>query len=576
VRLSICMLVAEPLHRVRAALEPVRHLADEVVIAADSRVDEARLAGYAQLADRLYRVEFTRHPRILGWLNAQCRGRWILQLEGDEVPSAAFAAVLPSLLARDDVRQVWGRRDWIAPDGGSVLDDQPWSADFVARLVRNEPGLRFSGEQHAHAVFERPADFVEQPVYHLPLALTSLDERRVKAVRYEATKPGLLDAVGARLNESAYLPELRSALRTRPIPAADAARLAHALGPAPDEPPAAPAAAEPVHFVRAELDRFYEGRAVHPSAYRARIASTEEPVHVAPGHLRAVYLRVTNDGDERWPWGLDQRPAIRMGYRWLRPDGSLVTDATARTPFPRPVAPGDTVVVPLDVAAPAEPGEYLLEADVVHEGVRWFGAAARVRTVVGPPPALPAPGPRLAPTPRPSGPLAVPRLLHRVALDAPPAEPGPPPDWEVRTWTGAHLAELGITAEERDTARTAAELAHLVRYEALARHGGVCAEVAVDAAALEALLGGVRALAVLEDAGRLGTALLAAVPGHPLFVRAARDARPLLGIGDDPAGVIGGWFLTLLVEQEPGGVTVLAAGDAAATRPPPPPARATG
>src|SRR3712207_8461926 len=45
-------------------------------------------------------------------------------------------------LRRDDVRQVWGRRDWIAPDGRGVLDEQPWTSDYTPRLVRKEPGLR--------------------------------------------------------------------------------------------------------------------------------------------------------------------------------------------------------------------------------------------------------------------------------------------------------------------------------------------------------------------------------------------------------------------------------------------------
>ena len=48
--LSVCLIASAPAARVAALLEPVRELADEIVIAADSRRDAATLAGYAALA----------------------------------------------------------------------------------------------------------------------------------------------------------------------------------------------------------------------------------------------------------------------------------------------------------------------------------------------------------------------------------------------------------------------------------------------------------------------------------------------------------------------------------------------
>ena len=56
----------------------------------------------------------------------------------------------------------------------------------------------------------------------------------------------------------------------------------------------------------------------------------------------------------------------------------------ASEPTSRPAfRPGATTVVPVLVAAPDEPGAYLLELDLVHEFVRWFEQPARTEASVG-------------------------------------------------------------------------------------------------------------------------------------------------------------------------------------------------
>jgi hypothetical protein len=83
-------------------------------------------------------------------------------------------------------------------------------------------------------------------------------------------------------------------------------------------------------------------------------------------------VRVTNAGDTRWPWGLDQDPQIRVAYHWRHADGELLTYEGLRSPFPVPLGPGEAAVVPVWLDAPADPGTYLLDIDLVHEHVRWF------------------------------------------------------------------------------------------------------------------------------------------------------------------------------------------------------------
>jgi len=44
------------------------------------------------------------------------------------------------------------------------------------------------------------------------------------------------------------------------------------------------------------------------------------------------------------------------------------------------------VLVPVEIAVPDEPGRHMLELDLVHEHVRWFGAGLRLTLdVEGPP-----------------------------------------------------------------------------------------------------------------------------------------------------------------------------------------------
>ena len=103
-----------------------------------------------------------------------------------------------------------------------------------------------------------------------------------------------------------------------------------------------------------------------------------------------------NLGGETWPPAHHAAPLIRLAYRWLSADGTeTVVPEGLRTPFEEAVAPGQETVVMLAVEAPETPGDHVLEVDVVHEHVRWFGAAARLAVAVEPADGAPA-GSRLA------------------------------------------------------------------------------------------------------------------------------------------------------------------------------------
>jgi hypothetical protein len=564
--LSICMLTAEPADRVAAILEPVRTYADEIVIAADARVDEQTLTGYAALADKLFRIEHVLAERHLAWMFAQCGGDWILRLDADEVPSNAFVRRLPELLCSRDVRQFWIRRAWLYPEPNQILDGAPWSADFVNRLMRNDGSIRVCGRQHMDAEPTTPREYITESFYHLDLLMANHQQRRDKAVRYEVAAVGLLAQGGGRINEAFYLPELRHDLELRAVPDEDRTAIARMLA-ATSTTVRGPAVGGLPLISLQELDRFWEGRPVSQDAYRSRIEPCEQTVAFTPGESRAVFLYVSNDGTERWPPSLEEEPQIRLGYRWLNLDGSLHTEEGPRSPFLRRVSPGERALVPLSVVAPAEAGEYILEADVVHEEVRWFNCAWRTRVRVGDPPDLPAAGIRLRETSPPRlqrlRAVRIPRTIHRVWLGTAPIPAEHKrfgetfaqhhPGWEMRLWTDEDLPGLGITAEERGRTRAYSELSNLARYEVLHRFGGIYVDTDVECRRpLTPLLRGVDAFAALEVPGRVGNAVLGAVPGHPVFARATRLARRTLGTGVNSPNANGPYFLSLLLEQDPG------------------------
>ena len=101
------------------------------------------------------------------------------------------------------------------------------------------------------------------------------------------------------------------------------------------------------------------------------------------GAAQSIPIVVTNTG--RLTWDSAGRPPFAMSYHWLRADSDAVIQFDGdRTPFARPVRPGDTVRLPVTVVAPGEAGSYVLVWDVVHETRAWLSteSVAPARTMV--------------------------------------------------------------------------------------------------------------------------------------------------------------------------------------------------
>lgn len=106
---------------------------------------------------------------------------------------------------------------------------------------------------------------------------------------------------------------------------------------------------------------------------------------LAPGATVRAIVRFRNAGDQVWPdpqlanpaTFLPQR-AVRVGYRWLDASGKPVSEFE-REELPFPVFPNQSIEIPIVTPAPAQPGLYRLELDLVQEVVAWFSERGNAR-----------------------------------------------------------------------------------------------------------------------------------------------------------------------------------------------------
>ena len=113
------------------------------------------------------------------------------------------------------------------------------------------------------------------------------------------------------------------------------------------------------------FERFYEG------SLDAAVSAT--PPVVAPGSTFEVPLRLRNTGNAVWT-SVSQFPVYASYHvRRRTPDGdTIVAFDNPRTRLPAELPPGETLAMALSVTAPAHPGTYAAQIDLVHEYVSWF------------------------------------------------------------------------------------------------------------------------------------------------------------------------------------------------------------
>lgn len=348
-RLSIWIRFHRDERLVRRVAEAVRLHADELVVAADERVPAERLAIVAAAEpDRILRVPpLMPAERAVAWIQEQCRGRWALRLDGDELPAAALLEELPRLVADDRFSHYQIPRTWLWGEPGLRLDQRPWWPDHQARLTRNDAALtHIPGTLHTCAEGVGPTRFLETPIHHLVFLLENHAERRRRADSYEQSDPGRT-MLGRPFNDAYYLPEeLPEPPAVAPLAPADADLVASVLGGSDDAPPAQrlrvprPATAD-------EVDGRWAARPWVPQQRRARLIATAPPALPA-GSEQRLRVRVEQQAEAAWPGGWPDGP--RVTATWSGANGDRVAGGAA--PMPGPLAPGMTTDLQLPVEVP--------------------------------------------------------------------------------------------------------------------------------------------------------------------------------------------------------------------------------
>jgi hypothetical protein len=533
-RLAVCCVTCDPIEQVRAALDPLRPLAEEIVIGYDDRVDAELRDAYAALADRVFPVAFQFVEHHLADLHAACRSDWILRIDTDEVPSDRLVARLAALEPEPGVRQYAIPRRWIDPQARGWLDEAPWYPDYQTRLVRADDQLDFSGELHSGPTPVEPVVYLEEPLYHLDCVVSDRAKRQEKALLYDIERVGLTTEGGLPL-VAYYDPEGYAQQVPARLPEDDHAAVAAALRMLGRRDGTLLAARPEVSSVPASVGG------------EAQIEVLERDVRLYIDRPRLLSLKITNRSAFVWPAAHPDDPhPISLAYRLRGPDG--VEHDGMRTPLRRDLAPGASVVLPAVIAPVPVAGSVELELDIVCEHVRWFDTGCVVSTQAGPgysPMSEREARPKAAGLDRIRAlrgrGTQIPRIIHSIWIGDRPlsdehARLGETwrelhPEWEYRLWTEQDVPAV-VAA---DAARNLAERADVLRYEILRRHGGVYVDVDVECLRpLDDLLNDVQAFAAYEVPGRLCNAVMGGVAHHPALNRVCDLVARTVGRGHYP------------------------------------------
>jgi hypothetical protein len=99
------------------------------------------------------------------------------------------------------------------------------------------------------------------------------------------------------------------------------------------------------------------------------------PRQMRVGQVYEGAVQVRNENRVPWATPAGSTNGYYLSYHWIAQDGSVVVKEGNRSAFPGRVEPSQTITIPFNVATPGTPGQYILELDVVQEGISWFSDA---------------------------------------------------------------------------------------------------------------------------------------------------------------------------------------------------------
>lgn len=117
-------------------------------------------------------------------------------------------------------------------------------------------------------------------------------------------------------------------------------------------------------------------KALPAEKMRAEMRALDAPSRLRTTQQTTIRVFVKNTGDALWL--ARERSAaslqLSLGNHWLDSSGREVIHDDGRAPLPQNLRPGEETQLQLTVNAPRSAGDYILELDMLQEGVSWFAS----------------------------------------------------------------------------------------------------------------------------------------------------------------------------------------------------------
>jgi hypothetical protein len=115
--------------------------------------------------------------------------------------------------------------------------------------------------------------------------------------------------------------------------------------------------------------------ALPEDGFKADIIIINPPSLMNKDSVYNFRVRVRNVSNAIWP--VIGQPngiyKINLAYRWLDKNGKMLIPDGLRTPLSQDLEPNKEITLNAVVRSPDKRGKYILQFDMVQEGVAWFG-----------------------------------------------------------------------------------------------------------------------------------------------------------------------------------------------------------
>jgi LPS sulfotransferase NodH len=361
-RLTVSIITKNSEARLPRLLDEISAYADQIVVGVDATSTDGALDVAAAGADVIYQFNLPQPgqlapARMLPFKYAT--GDWILSLDDDEGMETSFEALLPELLSAPGVTHHHFKRKWVvSEDPAEYLHAAPWHPNWSRRLFRNDASLVWKPPiVHSQYYIVGPGHYEDRTsILHFEPLLCTPQERLEKVEAYRM-------AGAATTSEDYYA--LSAERPRRPVSLRQT------------RPPAARRRDGTVDPVVHEL--------ITPTLapWGSTIVSANLADTAVAGRSLLATVEVKNTGVLAWApsyaqWPTQEWPMVRLSYHLLDAEGALVERDGERIVLNRYVPPGGSITFVEEFVAPAAPGDYIIEWDMLSEGDCWFAECGGV------------------------------------------------------------------------------------------------------------------------------------------------------------------------------------------------------